>query len=48
MAAAVFLIQREVRVLGTDCTCGLLYSCVAPYLEGWDDHDARGVKDLYS
>jgi len=46
MADAVFLIQRDVRVMGTDCTCGLLYSCVALYMEVLDDNDARVVNDL--
>lgn len=46
IADAVFLIQRDARVMGTDCTCGLLYSCVAPYMEVLGDHDARVVNDL--
>jgi len=46
MADAVFLIQRDVRVIDTDCTWGLLYSCVAPYMAVWDDHDARVVNDV--
>jgi hypothetical protein len=46
MADAVFLMQRDVRVMDTDRTCGLLYLCVAPYLEVCDDRDAWVISDL--
>jgi len=46
MADAVFFIQRDVRVMGSDCTCGLLYSCVVLYMEVLGDHDGRVVNDL--
>jgi hypothetical protein len=46
MAYAVFYVHRDVRVMGTDCTWALLYSCASPYMEVWDDHDAWVVNDL--